>query len=318
MGSAFLRHAGIACRHGYIDDGTQAASLIGDCEVVANFALASGSPREAHERNRRIISNTIRHASRDATVILFSTASVYRGRASSAHAHSAYSREKLACENLALSLGKRHRRRVVVCRLGHVTGELQGLSQHIRAEVRQGPIVLPFPDRSSNTTHVVGICEAIAECARRKVPGGVYDLLNVPQWTWREVVEYEAERAGAALRLVLPRGAGVGLSRSMKTLARVVYSSPAAKERLLRLLTRFSPAFNARAKVLHWKARAAAEIAQLEALTPLSEAMLWNEVGENPLPHSTDTKSLLRDGRYASTATGRPPWPADLRMAQGR
>ena len=40
-GSAFLRLNGVDCRHGRIADPEQARHLIGDCDVVVNFALSN-------------------------------------------------------------------------------------------------------------------------------------------------------------------------------------------------------------------------------------------------------------------------------------
>ena len=102
LGSAFLRYQGLACRHGQPTDPQQAALLYGDCDVVANFSLASLVPdyRSAKEIHDRLIRNTAQYAAPSAKLIYVSTQSVY----GDAHVGQAivfrdlYGHEKLRCE----------------------------------------------------------------------------------------------------------------------------------------------------------------------------------------------------------------------------
>src|SRR5450631_4191536 len=73
LGSAFLRSRGIACRHGLPADHKQASLLLGDCDVIVNLALASGSLREASDANRNLINNSIEFSARSAKILYFST-----------------------------------------------------------------------------------------------------------------------------------------------------------------------------------------------------------------------------------------------------
>jgi hypothetical protein len=144
----------------------------------------------------------------------------------------------------------------------------------------------------------------------------VYDLLNVPQWSWREVIAYEASRSGVS-PLIETGAPAVAVTdrlvaRTLRRAARRVASSRVAKERVTNLLTRFSPSLNARLQAVHRSARAAEEIGQLRERQPLSDAMRWNEVGTNPLMSIKPTATLLREGRFFPSIPERGVWPADI------
>src|ERR1700727_1064888 len=76
-GSAFLRWQGIACRHGKVVDSTDASRMLGDCDIVVNSSLASGTPAEIREIEHRVIRNIFTFSKKGAAVIHFSTQSVY-------------------------------------------------------------------------------------------------------------------------------------------------------------------------------------------------------------------------------------------------
>ena len=54
-GSVFLRLNGAKVVHGDVAKPDEATKILEGAGVIANFALALGTPREALERNRRII-----------------------------------------------------------------------------------------------------------------------------------------------------------------------------------------------------------------------------------------------------------------------
>ena len=77
-GSAFLRSNGVECRHGRISDPAEASSLMGDCDVVVNFALSNTAiPRADREMNRQIIRSTVAAAKPGAPIVFASTIMVY-------------------------------------------------------------------------------------------------------------------------------------------------------------------------------------------------------------------------------------------------
>src|SRR5208282_5324068 len=59
-GSAFLRLNGMECRHGRVSDPAEARNLIGDCDVVVNFAVSTTAiPRADRDMNRQIVRSMV-------------------------------------------------------------------------------------------------------------------------------------------------------------------------------------------------------------------------------------------------------------------
>src|SRR5262249_1500329 len=108
-----------------------------------------------------------------------------------------YGRAKLVSESRVRAASRRWRRRAFILRLGHVCGELQGISLDIRRELLEERAVLPVTDVPSNTVLTVAILDAIEQIIAGRVHPGTYDLMNNPQWSWTQVYRYEAERCGA-------------------------------------------------------------------------------------------------------------------------
>lgn len=130
QGSSYLRYVGVPCVHGSITDAAQASTLLADSTVVANFALAytpTGSPRELLELNRQIVASVFANAPKDATILHFSTISVYGdGRGGRKFGlKSSYGAAKLSIERFAIKHSRKSGKRLYVLRLGHVLGDLQ-------------------------------------------------------------------------------------------------------------------------------------------------------------------------------------------------
>ena len=308
FGSAVLRSEGMSCRHGQIANAEQAVELLRDCDVVANFALASGALREHEELNSAIIENCVRFAPRGATVLHFSTVAVYG--TSIEHTpfvwKSAYARSKRRAERLAIRLGTKEQKPVFVLRLGHVAGQDQSISKSIRSEIRRGAIRLPAPGRKSNIVYTATIGEAIAKAAEAKIGApGIYDLLNVPQWTWREIYAHEAAQMGAPIEILPVEELGSDRKFQFRSivagLARSIPQSRVAKEYVVEVISKLSPALNYRAQAIYYCARAAKEIAMLNERPSGGDAAKWREVGTRQLLCLSDTASLLRNpGQWAA------------------
>ena len=75
----FLRSNDMECRHGRISDPAEARGLIGDCDVVVNFALSNTAiPRIDRDINRQIIRSVIVMSAKPGAPIIFaSTIMVY-------------------------------------------------------------------------------------------------------------------------------------------------------------------------------------------------------------------------------------------------
>jgi hypothetical protein len=176
---------------------------------------------------------------------------------------------------------------------------------------------LPDPERLSNVTHTVTIADAlIAIGAGRVNEPGRYDLVNVPQWTWRQVYEKEAAElelvarfhepaAQAALRLRL-------LQRS-KELAFGAIHSLGLRNSLTRLLAILPSSSNEALRAEYLAGRARSEIAALlQTHSIRNPAVLWPAINVRTLGGLTRTDALFTTNAFRAGRNAVTRWPADL------
>jgi nucleoside-diphosphate-sugar epimerase len=318
-GSAFLRWQGISCRHGKVADPADATRLLGDCDFVVNSSLASGTPAEIRRIEDSIIRNIFLHSKNSATIIHFSTQSVYGDPRADRRIRwrNPYGRAKLATEGRVRRESGRTKKPGFVLRLGHVCGALQEISHSIRASIREGSVTLPKQNRSSNTVFTAAIVGAIDQIIVGGAQPGTYDLMNTPRWTWREVYEYEAQACQLPLA---PRfiESPAHPQRSTIVASAVRMASAVAGAKPLRdalaKIFAYAPAWmNSRAAAWWYAKRARTEIAVLHVTYPPPEHLTWVENGAKFFPASIPTAELLR----STSARTRVPnemtsWPAEL------
>lgn len=196
FGSAFLRASGIKCVHTDLSDPAQCKAVLEKADVVVNLVLVefAMNARQAEETNYRILLNVISALGSSGTHIYMSTMSVYGDKRHDQTFvfKNAYASLKLKSELLAQRLGTEHSCPTVIFRLGHVCGELQGITQQLRALVATNKeIQISDPDRPSNTVHVATIADAVLKASLHRSGMYTFDLMNVPQWTWRDVLLHE-------------------------------------------------------------------------------------------------------------------------------
>lgn len=321
-GSAFLRHHGIAVRHGRVADGADARRLFGDCDVVVNAALATGTPTEIRRAEDAIVTNAISESMATARVVHFSTQSVYGDPRPGQliRWRSSYGRAKVATEFTALRAARRAGKALHVFRLGHVCGELQGITQDIRASLRAGPVVLPSEDVPSNTVYTATIVDAILAVSRGSAPVGVFDLMNVPQWSWTAVHEFEAGVCGVpftSIRVAVPVRASamsraVGFARGALRLAATEPMRHLASQMLAHAPARW----NSRGQAWWNLQRARREIAALEGREVPLQHFSWIANGHQFMPGLAATSQALLDHPYRDQLPMRAArWPADLPFA---
>jgi hypothetical protein len=295
--------------------------LLGDCDLVLNLALASGNPAQIRSTEDLLIHNSFEFAPPGATVVYFSTQSVYGDPTPGQYIRwrNPYGRAKRVSESRVLAAARRFRRRAYILRLGHVCGELQGISLDIRRDLIQGRAVLPARDVPSNTVLTASILDAVEEILRGRVQPGTYDLLNTPQWTWKQVYEYEARRTGVSFDpafsppVSMHRGRP---GRALLSVARSMVSGRWNRELLAKLLAYAPPSVSRRAQAVWYAQRARAEIAAVSAPERLAPAehLSWVTNGDHyPLPQRA-TIEVLRADPYEGLLNSplRPRWPADL------
>jgi nucleoside-diphosphate-sugar epimerase len=318
-GSAFLRWQGIACRHGRAADPTDAARLLGDCDIVINSSLASGTPAHVRRIEDRIIRNIFAHSKDSATVIHFSTQSVYgdprphrwiRWR-------SPYGRAKLASEHQVRLEARKSKKPAHILRLGHVCGALQEISNAIRENIRARTAVLPPQNRSSNTVYMAAIIGAIDQIIREAAQPGTYDLMNTPRWTWREVYEYEASVCQVPLAAQVVRSPRASRKPAIIAPAvRMTESFAAAhpvRDLFAKIYAYLPDSMNARAMAWWYAKRAQTEIAALSVTREPPEHLSWVENGVRFFPAEIATIDLLRSiAPWRQDADAVNSWPADL------
>ena len=208
LAGAFLRRFGIECRTGNLQDARQAKDLLAGCDVVVDFSLPSGIFAEMQPTIRSMVTNCIQQAPEGAAFVYGSSEMAYGMRQLAGErfrwyrlSRTVYGASKRFGENLANQLGRRCGRPVYVLRLGQVHGELQNVTQHLLSTLR--PVPAYIPDALSDTVFVFSIAEALAQIARGQERPGKYTLVSGPQWSWLDVYEYYAKRAGVDPQPVL-------------------------------------------------------------------------------------------------------------------
>lgn len=321
MGSAFLRFNGLACRHGDPVDPMEARRLFGDCEVIVNLALANlKNYREARELHNNLIRNVARFSRHPGMHIYFSTMSVY----GDARMHermvfpSLYGREKARCENVAKAAGDKYGLDTVIFRLGHVCGEFQGITREIRDRIAHPPVPVPDLDRASNVVHVATIVDAIVKVASGTVAPGTYDLMNRPQWSWKEVFEHEGRQVGMTPRFAAwPETSDAGLSeifyRGVRGGMLALAGNPLVRKAGSRVLGFLPSARYSRLKARYSIKAAAADISKLIPRQEPMDAVLRKPVGSKLLDVLTPTGDLLRQQEFRLPKHDvAAAWPVDL------
>ncbi len=321
-GSAYLRWQGFACRHGRPADPEEASRLLGDCDVIANFALSSGNPAQIRNTEDLMIRNAFEYSPPGSTIIHFSTQSVYGdprpGRL--VRWRNPYGRAKLLTERTVRSAQRRWRKPAFILRLGHVCGELQGISHDMRRELLERRAVLPDVDVPSNTVLTVVIAEAIRQIATRRIEPGSYDLMNSPHWSWRQAYAYEAQRCGATFApdivAVAPSRPGALVLGKLRRAAAALMTGRRSREAAANVLQALATErLSRRLQALWGYHRARSEIAALcsDVVSRPAEHLSWVKNETRPFPQLPTTDLLQLEPYPLAVATCLSvAWPADL------
>jgi nucleoside-diphosphate-sugar epimerase len=318
-GSSFLRWRGIACRHGKVAEPNDAERLLSDCDIVVNSSLATGTPSEIRRIEAQITRNIFRYSRPGASVIHFSTQSVYGDPRENQWIRwrNPYGRAKSATERRVRAESGRTGKAAHILRLGHVCGALQEISHTIRSEICSRSVVLPPQDRSSNTVYTAAIIGAIEQIAAGRSRPGTYDLMNAPRWTWREVYEYEAGICAVPLDagfLGLPdRASRFSTWIPAATLAARVAAAQPVRDLFAKAFAYLPGSVNRRAMAWWYAKRAKSQIAALTATRSIAEHLSWVENGSEFFPAETATIELLRMGIHIPAMSEEAiSWPDDL------
>jgi len=305
-GSAFLRSNGMECRHGRISDPVEAGTLIGDCDVVVNFALSNTAiPRADREINRQIVRSTVAAAKPGAAIVFASTIMVYAPGMKFWFPDS-YGLEKLIAERMFRRVCRASRHPAFVFRLGHVLGDMQNITGKIRGEIRNGRVALPHQGlRASNTVFTAAIVDAVVQIAQTRgtqaIPKpGTYDLMTFPQWTWLDVYKYYAAQLGLPLQLAHaeevrdPRSGLGSPGASMRRFLRYLANHRTLSERLTFLLAFLPRSVNQRIYLRYLQTRALTEINALRASQEIECCVQdWRELRVRSFGQMADPVTLM-------------------------
>lgn len=318
-GSAFLRSRGIAVRHGAIDQACDAARLVGDADLVANFALALGKPSDMRDGNNAIIGNALQFSPSASRHVFFSTLAVNPELvpAGAPVEMSSYGSEKLRNERLAAKRAGRLGKSLLILRLGHVTGALQGISAEIANRVIAGTIVLPDPNRLANVTDTSTIARALLDVAVRDQPAiGRFDLTESPPRRWIDVLNDEAGRFGHSLAVeqvdlqsVVTQPNWLALTGAAK---RAVFRSSAVRRIGTRILNTQSPETNHRMRAAYAVNAAAASIARLLRAPDIMSAMTTPGLDLTPFCFWSDPADAIGTASSALPELLLKPFPDEI------
>lgn len=201
--ATLLRLEGLDVRVGSASDPGFADALLGDCDVVVNCSADMDWPGSARARSRALM-RAIAALQRPVALVVFSSVAVYgtcisRTRSSFRHPRpqSLYAREKLALERYASQCTDRSRG-LFILRVGHVYGPDQWLSRAILDIVGEVDGRLPFDgQRPSNAVHIDNVCRAVAAVIQSPRDRVTLNLVDRPQRTWRDLIDWHADAVGA-------------------------------------------------------------------------------------------------------------------------
>src|SRR5262249_42284884 len=143
------------------------------------------------------------------------------------------------------------------------------------------------------------IADAIVKVVTGQMACGIYDLMNMPQWSWRELYRYEAETLQLPFMPTLAPAAPSANSRRslIRALGRIA-GHPMVHQHGSKLVAYLPEGWNRRAQAWWYRRRAGAEIGALLKDTLPAEHLSWVSNSRRPAPGLTATHELLQTRPY--------------------
>lgn len=221
QGAAFLGYNGFDCRLADATEPAEMRDVLDDVDIVLVAAYAGIGSRSVEDykdvwrTNNAIVRNSVRESAGDATVVHFSSVAAFgndlhrslvKGRLDQ------YAVSKRRLERLTLKTAREESKAAYTFRLGHVLGPSQSMAEKIRDPMQNNDHLLVDcnPRDVANVVHTVTIKDAIDVCIRNEVPSGRYTVVNNPQWTWRQTLEYYAPSSTSLEYSGRPNPASIG------------------------------------------------------------------------------------------------------------
>ena len=200
LGALFLNYHKFQCRIFDISKENDARESLCDLDsvIISSYAVDSYSgsqTRSSQKINEDIIKNTTKFAKDNATLFFFSTIRSFSNdivpNTSNFGIKSSFEKEKIHLEKLLLSESKKNNKRAFIFRMSQVFGENQPRTNYFRKSLSSNKVqVQVSPEKKSNIVHILTIKDAIMKCLENQYLPGIYSLVNSPQWTWKNVIDY--------------------------------------------------------------------------------------------------------------------------------
>lgn len=186
-----------------LTDPEKLRAILGDCDAVADFTFPSGQLIDIPPAIKRNTEAVLGAMQPGAKLLHMSSIMAWgmSGDASQIESkripRDSYAYIKRSAEGEVTRAGARAGMPTFICRLGQVHGVLQGISQDIGGQMRDGRL-LSRGDASlpSNTIFASSVADAVVRAARGEQPAGLYTLVSSPQWTLGTMYEYYARKLG--------------------------------------------------------------------------------------------------------------------------
>lgn len=196
LGAAMFGYHDFAYRIGDVAHDGDAGRVLKGLDVVVIAAFASYvsrgelQPKRARNANENLVRNSVIQSGDEAILIYFSSLAAFGSEVR----HTDwwwYTREKRHLEREFFG-SEASTKRKYAFRLGHVFGQAQGVTNELISDLRgkQEIHAEVDPDRESNIVHTTTIIDAIRTVIRTLPTSGTYSIVNQPNWTWSQVLEF--------------------------------------------------------------------------------------------------------------------------------
>ena len=199
IGSAGIISKGFSYRIADVSQKEDAKNILPEFDVIILTKEASpkpphGNPRRSHVLNKSVIDNIIEYTRADARIIYLSSISVLGEKLSEKYKQDILSKEKKFVENRLRIKSFLGQKKVYILRIGHVMGIGQQQTKELIKKLENGGRIYVDADGNleSNIIHISVLVKIIVMCQRGEINPGKYIVVNTPQWTWKDVIEYYA------------------------------------------------------------------------------------------------------------------------------
>tara|TARA_A100001037_G_scaffold298674_1_gene322841 strand:- start:26038 stop:27102 length:1065 start_codon:yes stop_codon:yes gene_type:complete len=255
IGSAAIVSKGFPYRIADMTIEEDAADVLSDIDVVVFLKEATpnaphGQPKVAREINQKVVDNLVKYSKRSSSIIYISSISAWGGKLASKYQHDLLVREKRFIEKrvkrkcTVWNRKYKNQKRAYILRVGHVMGMMQKQTNELEKLLgKEGRIYIDADGNlESNVAHIMIVIRAIVMCQNEEIKPGKYTVVNSPQWSWKEVIEYYSPE-GTEIQFY---GSKSGNKKSIKNnvVSMVWKMAETQKSRLVPLLTYMSEGRN--------------------------------------------------------------------------